>query len=178
MKFKFIEKKVDISEDLREYTRKKVGKLDKYFKREGEAQVTFCKEGSRMAAEITVVTESVTLRVHVASDDMYGAIDSCVAGMERQIHKNKTRLSKRLHQNAFVREMPPTFDEPVVDEEVDFRIIRSKRFSVKPMTPEEAILQMNLLGHQFFVFKNFEDSDRFSVVYKRNDGGYGLILSQ
>ncbi|MCL2085080.1 MAG: ribosome-associated translation inhibitor RaiA [Oscillospiraceae bacterium] len=178
MKFQFVEKRVDISEDLREYTRKKVGKLDKYFKREGEAQVTFSREGSRMTAEITVVSENLTLRVHVVSDDMYGAIDSCVAGMERQIHKNKTRLAKRLHKNAFAREVPPTFDEPVVDEEVEFPIIRSKRFSVKPMTPEEAILQMNLLGHQFFVFKDFDDKESFSVVYKRNDGGYGLIQSQ
>jgi putative sigma-54 modulation protein len=178
MKFQFIEKKTDITADLREYTRKKVGKLDKYFHHEGDAQITFGKEGNKMSAEVTVVSDTVTLRVRVTSDDLYGAIDSCVAGMERQIHKNKTRLAKKLHKNAFVREMPPTFDEPTVDEELEFPIIRSKRFAVKPMTPEEAILQMNLLGHLFFVFKNFEENDAFSIVYKRNDGGYGLIVSQ
>ncbi len=178
MNFIFIDKKADITEEIREYTRKKVSKLDKYLRHEGDAHVTFGKEGSTNLCEITVHSDSLYLRSRELNDDIYSAVDCCISAIERQIHKHKTRLAKRLHQNAFVREMPPTFDEPTVDEEVDFPVIKSKRFTVKPMTVEEAILQMNLLKHEFYVFKNFESDDAFSIVYHRKEGGYGLIVSE
>ena len=178
MRLKFIEKKVSISSEIHEYARKKLGKLDKYFKEEGDAQVTFGREGSSYIAEITVYSDNLIYRAKETSDDLYSAIDRGIAAMERQIHKNKTRLAKRLHQNAFVREVPPVTDHINVEEDHHFDVIRKKRFTVKPMTAEEAILQMNLLGHEFFVFKNFESGNEFSVVYRRGGGGYGLIVSE
>ncbi len=175
MKFQFIEKKLDISDALKEYAQKKVTKLDKYFRTEADAQVRFYSEGGRHILEVTVSNEGLHYRSKIQEDDMYAAVDSSVAAIERQIHKNKTRLEKRLRQGAFEREIPVTMVEPVVDEETEFPIIRTKRFALKPMTPEEAILQMNLLGHEFFVFKNFTRGGSFAVVYRRHDGGYGLI---
>ena len=107
---------------------------------------------------------------------MHASIDSAVAAIERQIRKNKTRLEKKLRENAFERDIKPEFipEEEYADED-DFRVVRTKRFSLKPMTVEEAILQMKLLEHEFFAFLNQEDDDSFSVVYKRKQGGYGLI---
>lgn len=178
MNFQFVEKKVNVSQEIHEYARKKVGKLDKYFKTESDATITFSKEGNTLSAETTVNSDGLIYRSREKSEDLYAAIDKCVTAIEHQIHKNKTRLAKRLHQQIFVREIPPVQNEPEIDEEINFDIIRKKRFIVKPMTVEEAVLQMNLLGHRFFVFKNFEASNAFSVVYRRDDGGYGLIISE
>ena len=107
---------------------------------------------------------------------MYASVDSGVAAIERQIRRNKTRLAKRLREGALERDAVPAYVQAEDDaDSEDFQIVRSKRFSIKPMSPEEAILQMNLLGHEFFVFKNMDADDAFSVVYKRQQGGYGLI---
>jgi len=117
-------------------------------------------------------------RVSETTSDMYASIDSAVAAIERQIRKNKTRLDKKLRAGAFDFAAEPVFvDVEDEEEQEDFSIIRTKKFPIKPMTPEEAILQMNLLEHEFFVFKNQEDDDRFAVVYRRKTGGYGLIES-
>lgn len=175
MKFQFIERKLDISEALKEYAQKKINKLEKYFRTEADAQVRFFVEGGRHILEVTVSNEGLHYRAKVQADDMYAAVDSSVAAIERQIHKNKTRLEKRLRQGAFERGIPSEAVAMEVDEEMEFPIIKTKRFALKPMTPEEAILQMNLLDHEFFVFKNFARGDSFSVVYRRHDGGYGLI---
>ncbi|MCL1819467.1 MAG: ribosome-associated translation inhibitor RaiA [Oscillospiraceae bacterium] len=177
MNLHFVEKKVDVPAEIREYAQKKLNKLDKYFKVESDATVTFGKEGNTSSAETTVNSDGLMYRAREKAEDYYSCIDKCVNAIEHQIHKNKTRLAKRLHQQVFVREVPPVKNEIDVDEEVDFDIIRQKRFTLKPMTIEEAILQMNLLGHEFFMFKNFEDGNAFSVVYRRGDGGYGLIVS-
>jgi len=101
---------------------------------------------------------------------MRGAIDAACTTIERQIRKNKTRLSKRLRQEALVSDLPAEFE---VNEEKEFEIVRTKRFAVKPMSVEEAIMQMNLLGHDFFVFRNMEET--LCIVYARKRGGYGLI---
>ena len=115
-------------------------------------------------------------RAQNTANDMYAAIDDIEDMIERQIRKNKTRLEKRLRAGAFEREAALASAEDVYEEE-EFNVIRRKRFAIKPMTTEEAILQMNLLGHEFYAFKNAEDENRYCVVYKRNDGGYGLIES-
>ncbi|MDR0248274.1 MAG: ribosome-associated translation inhibitor RaiA [Oscillospiraceae bacterium] len=175
MNFRFHEKKVDVSDTLREYAVKKLGKLDKYFKNEAEATVAFLKEAGRYVVEVTIANEGLYFRSKENRDDMYAAIDSGLAAIERQIHKNKTRLSKRLQKGAFEREVPSVILEPIVEEEEDFPIVRVKRFDLKPMTPEEAILQMNLLSHEFYVFKNHRSGGDTAVVYKRKSGGYGLI---
>ncbi len=175
MKFIFTEKKVEVSEALREYAEKKLSKLDRYFKSDAEARVSFSIERGRHTVEVTVQHDNMVFRASESTNDMYASIDASAAYIERQIHKFRTKLEKRLRHGAFEREIPPTMADPVVDEENDFPIIRTKRFNLKPMTPEEAILQMNLLGHQFFVFRNSGSDGVFAVVYKRNDGGYGLI---
>ena len=106
---------------------------------------------------------------------MYASVDSGVAAIERQIRRNKKRLEKRLREGALEHESVPAFVPAEDDADEEFKIVRSKHFSIKPMSAEEAILQMNLLGHEFFVFRNMDADDAISVVYQRNQGGYGLI---
>lgn len=178
MKFTFTEKKISVGEDIRAYAEKKIGKLDKFFRRESDAYVTFSIEKGRNIAEVTINNNGMFYRVKESTGDMHASIDSAVATIERQIRKNKTRLEKRLREGAFEKSIDiETADFVSDEEENEFSIVRIKRFSIKPMTPEEAILQMNLLGHEFFVFKNQNEDDVFSVVYKRTNGGYGLIES-
>ena len=174
MKFTFTEKKMGSSDELRAYAMKKIGKLDRLFRNEGEAYVTFSIERGRHKAEITIHNNGMFYRASELTNDMYASVDSGVAAIERQIRRNKTRLEKKLREGALEKEVLPVY-EPAEDEADDFKIVRSKRFSIKPMSPEEAILQMNLLGHEFFVFKNMDADEAFSVVYKRQQGGYGLI---
>jgi putative sigma-54 modulation protein len=177
MKFIINEKKVQITDELREYAQKKIGKLDRFFKTESEAFITFSIERGRYIAEVTIKNNGMYYRVADTTSDMYASIDSAVAAIERQIRKNKTRLEKRLRDGAFERDYisPVKQDDVTDDDEQDFKIVRTKMFSVKPMTPEEAVLQMNLLEHEFFVFKNQNREDAFSIVYKRKHGDYGLI---
>ena len=177
MRFTFTEKKLQVSEDVRAYAEKKLGKLDRFFKTEADAAVTFSMERGRFIAEATIRSGGMIYRVSEITGDMYASIDSAAASIERQIRKNKTRLEKKLRDGAFEREIKPSVIAPEDDaEEQDFEVVRTKRFSIKPMTVE-AILQMNLLDHEFFVFKNQDEEDKFAVVYKRKSGGYGLIES-
>ncbi len=176
MKFTFTEKRMGSSEELREYARRKISKLDRFFKTEGEAFVTFSLERGRFLAEITIHNNGMYYRASELTSDMYASVDSGVAAIERQIRRNKTRLEKKLREGALEKEPAPAYvPEAEETEDEEFNIIRSKHFAIKPMSPEEAILQMNLLGHEFFVFKNMQDDEAFSVVYKRKQGGYGLI---
>lgn len=175
MKFTFTEKRMGSSEELRAYTEKKVSKLDRFFKTESAAYVTFSMERGRFLAEITISNNGLYYRASELTNDMYASVDSSVAAIERQIRKNKTRLEKRLREGALEREVKPSYVPVEDDETEEFNIVRSKRFSIKPMSPEEAILQMNLLEHEFFVFRNDEEDGAISVVYRRKNGGYGLI---
>jgi len=176
MKFTFTEKKVQVSDELREYAEKKIGKLDRFFKIESEAFVTFEIERGRHKAEVTINNNGMFYRVSEITSDMYASIDSAVAAIESQIRKNKSRLAKRLRDGVLEREVKPSVSYTDGEEdEQDFTITRVKRFPIKPMTTEEAILQMNLLGHEFFFFRNQDNRGAFSVVYRRKSGGYGLI---
>lgn len=174
MKFQFSEKKVSLPENVHSYAEKKVTKLDRYFKDEAEALVVFSVEKNRNKVEITVHAANTYFRASESTSDMFASVDACISSIERQIRKNKTRLERRLRQDAFARTTDVVSFVPE-EEEKDFTIIRSKKFPMKPMTKEEAILQMNLLEHSFFAFRNEENDGAFAVVYKRNDGGYGLI---
>lgn len=179
MRFNFIEKKVQVSGDERAYAEKKASKLDKFFRTESDAGVVFSSERGRVRVEITLNNNGMFYRATDYGSDAYAGIDACCSAIERQIRKNKTRLEKRLRDGAFEREVKADYvpaSEPDSDDDSDgeFEIIRTKRFSLKPMSPQEAILQMNLLEHEFYAFVNVED-DSFSVVYRRNNGGYGLI---
>ena len=176
MKFTFTEKKMDASEDLRAYAEKKIGKIDRLFRSESDAYVTFSTERGRFLAEVTIKNSGMFYRVSELTSDMYASVDSAVASIERQIRKNKTRLEKRLRAGAIEREIKP-FNVPAEDAgEEEFKIVRNKKFYIAPMSVEEAILQMNLLEHEFFVFRNTDERDAFSVVYRRKNGGYGLIV--
>jgi len=175
MKFTFTEKKVEIQDDLRDYAEKKIGKLDRFFKTESEAFVTFATERGRYIAEVTIKNNGMFHRVTETTSDMQASIDSAVAAIERQIRKHKTRLEKRLREGAFEREIIPPVRHETHDDDQEFKIVRSKKFPIKPMTPEEAILQMDLIDHEFFVFRNQNNDDIFSIVYKRKKGDYGLI---
>ena len=178
MKFVFTDKKVNIPNYIHNYAEKKVGKLDRYFKEDATAAITFSIEKDRNQVEVTIRSSGTIFRVSESSSDMRASIDAAVASLERQFRKNKSRLEKRLRQGAFER----TIDEAVVasfvpggPEEGEYRIGRTKTFPIKPMTQEEAILQMNLLGHSFFAFRNEDADGSFAVVYRRNDGDYGII---
>lgn len=172
MKFKVSGKNIEVTEALRRAVEKKLGRLDKLFNPETEVHVTLSVEKNRQIVEVTIPFNGVVLRAEEFNEDMYASIDKVVDLLERQIRRNKTRLAKRLHESAFDEENF-TVDEEVPEEE-EFNVVRSKRFAIKPMDVEEAILQMNLLGHQFFVFSNAE-SGQVNVIYKRKDGNYGLI---
>lgn len=175
MKFTFTDKKVDLPKSVHGYAEKKVGKLDRYFRNDAEAAVVFSVEKDRNKVELTIRSGSTILRVSESTSDMFASIDAAVSSMERQLRKNKARLEKRLRQDAFVRSVDEQSSFAPIEEEGEFQIVRTKRFPIKPMTTEEAVLQMNLLGHTFFAFKNEDMGGTFSVVYRRNDGGYGLI---
>ena len=164
MKFTYTCKKVSLNDSVKAYAEKKVGKLEKFFKEEPEASVTFSVEKkNRCVAEIMLRGANGTLFRAVCEDP---------DGDMRKIRKNKTRLAKNLRAEAVLPELPEEFE---AHEEGTFDIVRTKRFTVKPMSVEEAILQMNLLGHSFFVFRNTDDDNAICVVYTRNSGGYGII---
>ena len=176
MKFYFVEKKLQIDPQIKEYAEKKIGKLDKFFRQESDATVSFSTERGRCRVEVTLKNNGMFYRASELTGDMHASIDSACALIERQIRKNKTRLEKKLRDGAFEREIKADYISAETEEgEEDLSIVRTKRFSIKPMTPEEAVLQMNLLEHEFFAFLNMDDNDSFSVVYKRKQGGYGLI---
>jgi putative sigma-54 modulation protein len=172
MKYIINGKNFDVTDALKERVTKKLGKLEKFFTPQTEAHVMMSTQKNRHILEVTIKANGITLRAEVTGDDMYSCIDKAEDILERQIRKNKTRLEKRLHTGTF---KPEYFNADVhVDEETEFQLVRTKRFTVKPMPVEEAILQMNLLGHEFFMFAN-SDTNQMNVVYKRKDGGYGLI---
>lgn len=165
-------KNIEITEALRERVTKRVKKLEKFFNSDTEVHVTLSVQRVSQIVEITIPFNGVTLRAEDQNEDMYTSIDRVVDLIERQIRKNKTRLERRFHENDFRVDNSKFTDN--VQEETEFKVVRSKRFAVKPMDVEEAILQMNLLGHEFFMFYN-ADSSQVNVVYKRKDGNYGLI---
>ena len=178
MKFTYTCKKVSLNDSIKEYTEKKVSKLDRYFQEEPAAFVTFSVEKNHLCTvELTIRGGNTIFRSQTqeTDGDMRSAVDAAISYIERQILKNKTRLAKNLRAAAVLPELPEEFE---VHEEGEFDIVRTKRFTVKPMGVEEAILQMNLLGHSFFVFRNTDALDAICVVYRRNNGGYGIIETE
>ena len=177
MKFVFTDKKVNLPNKVHAYAEKKVGKLDRYFKADAEAAVVFSVEKDRNNVELTVRSGGTIIRVAESTSDMFATVDAAVASVERQLRKNKARLEKRLRENAFERcvDVDEVSSFAPEAEEDEFQIVRTKRFPIKLMSAEEAVLQKNLVDHTFFAFKNAEADGAFSVVYRRNDGGYGLI---
>jgi len=175
MKFQYSDKKVKLPENVHAYAEKKVMKLARYFDEDAEALIVFSVEKNRNKVELTVHGAGTWFRASESTSDMFASIDASVATIEGQIRKNKTRLARRLRQDAFSRTVQEETSFVPEDSEDEFNIMRVKKFYFKPMTREEAILQMNLLEHNFFAFRDEENGGSFAVVYRRNDGGYGLI---
>ena len=173
MKFQFREKKVKLPGNVHAYAEKKVMKLERFFDEDAEALIVFSVEKNRNQVELTVHGAGTWFRASESTSDMFASIDAAVGTIEGQIRKNKTRLARRLKQDAFVRSVQEETSF-VADTEEDLSIVRSKKFYFKPMTREEAVMQMNLLDHNFFAFRDEDNGGTFAVVYKRNDGGYGL----
>ena len=171
MRYVITGRNIDVTEGLRNAVQEKIGKLEKYFTADTEVHVTLSVEKERQKIEVTIPVKGNIIRSEQVSSDMYVSIDLVEEVIERQLRKYKNKLIQK-EQN--VAQFSKGFvDEDTYDEE-EISIIRSKKFAMKPMDPEEACVQMELLGHTFFVFRNSE-TDEVNVVYKRKDNTYGLI---
>ncbi len=169
MNITIVGRKCNPREDFKARAEKRLSKVDKLFGEEAAAKITATVEKSCHIVEVTVTKGGMIYRAEEQADNMIDALDECVDLLIRQIRKNKTRLDKKLHAAVL-----DDYFADTVEEETDFDIIREKTVALKPQSVEEAILQMNLLGHQFYMFLNAE-TDLVNVVYKRNANGYGLI---
>ncbi len=175
MKFQFREKKIKLPGNVHAYAEKKVMKLARYFEEDAEALIVFSAEKNANKVELTVRGAGTWFRATESTSDMFASIDAAIGTIEGQIRKNKTRLARRLKQDAFVRSVQEETSFAPDPVEEDLSITKMKQFYFKPMTREEAVMQMNLLDHNFFAFRDEDNGGSFAVVYKRNDGGYGLI---
>jgi len=176
MKFNIIGRKIEATERIKDYVTKKLSKLDKFFKDESDARVVVGSIKDKSYVEATIHAGGMMYRAEITDPDLFAAIDKSVDIIERQIRKNKTKLEKKIKHDATVDTTLISGDDYEEEDADEFKIVKRKRFQVKPMTEEEAILQMNLLGHTFFVFLN-PDTDAMNVVYKRKDGNYSIIES-
>ena len=177
MRFNIIGRKMEVTDKYRDYIEKRLGKLDKFFRDEAEARVVIGPIKDNEYVEASVYAAGMIYRAEVVDSDVMCATDKIVDVIERQIRKNKTRLEKKIKREAVSDStMLSGSDYTEGEDNSDFKIVKRKRFQLKPMSAEDAVLQMNLLGHSFFVFRN-KDTDEMNVVYKRNDGNYALIES-
>ncbi len=170
MNITIVGRKCTPRDSFKERAERKLSKIDKFFGAEADAKVIATVEKKSKSVEITLKSGGMLYRAQERSDDLEEALDKCVDTLIRQIRKNKTRVEKRLKSG--------TLDDLVsaepVEEEKEYDVVRTKTIVVKPQTVEEAILQMNLLGHSFYLFQNAE-SGGLNLVYKRDDGGYGIL---
>ena len=173
MKFTITGRHIELTEALKNRVESSLSKLDRYFSKDTQAFATLSVLRENQTIEVTIHSGNLILRAEESSPDMYRSIDNIADVLERQIRKNKTRLEKKLKREIISIE-PAGSEYNDVEEETEFKIVRTKRFGYKPMSAEEAILQMNLVGHQFFIFNNADNGEP-NVVYKRKDGNYGLI---
>ena len=164
-------RKLTLNEEKKSMLVKKIDKLKKFFNDDAVADIVVSTQRDKIILEVTIRTKDMIYRAEQRDDDVYNAADEIVEAIERQIRKNKTRLAKKL-RDGVKREFEVIGIEP--EEEADIKIVKTKKHSVKPMSAEEAVLQMNLLGHSFFVFLNSETNST-DIVYRRKDGNYGLI---
>ncbi len=171
MKFIIIGKNIEVTEGLRAAVEDKIGKLEKFFTEEAEVHVTLSVEKDRQKIEVTIPVKGNIIRSEQVSSDMYVSIDLVEEIIERQLKKYKNKLVDKKQGTSYFRQ---EFIEREYMEDEEVQIIRSKKFDIKPMYPEDACVQMELLGHNFFVFCNAE-TDQVNVVYKRKGNTYGLI---
>ncbi|MBQ7563336.1 MAG: ribosome-associated translation inhibitor RaiA [Lachnospiraceae bacterium] len=174
MKFVIAGKNIEVTDNLRSAVEDKIGKLERYFTPDTEAKVTLSVEKDRQKIEVTIPVKGSIIRSEQVSNDMYVSIDLVEEIIERQLKKYKNKLANDItaarHESSFQKE----FLEKDYEEDDEIKIVRSKKFDIKPMYPEDACIQMELLGHSFYVFCNAE-TDQVNVVYKRKGNTYGLI---
>ncbi len=173
MRIQTLGRNITISDPIRQYVNKRVGKFDRLFGDDVEAQVRLSIDRYRQICEVTIPLRGVTLRAEESTNDMYTSIDSVIGKLERQIRKYRTRLEKRMRQDADTEEV---YEAPF-EEAQQGRLVRTKRFQLEPMDTETAIEQMELLGHSFFMFLDGE-TEEVRTVYKREDGNYGLLVPE
>ncbi len=170
MKITTLGRKCTLRDSFKDHAEKKLKKIERFFGDSAEAKVTATVEKNVQIVEVTVLNGGMVFRSQERAENMNDALDLCVDSLIRQIRKNKTRIEKKLREGAF----DEYFAEGPVDEEAEFDVVRTKTVSLRPETVDEAILKMNLVGHRFYMFLNAETGN-VSVVYVRNDGGYGLL---
>ncbi|MBR6107965.1 MAG: ribosome-associated translation inhibitor RaiA [Oscillospiraceae bacterium] len=171
MKLNIVAKKIQIGPSFSEYSEKRLNqKLDKFFEDEAEAKITLNEQSGQIICELTVRAGSMIYRAEQSAADKNDALDAAIDKIIRKIRRNKTKLGKRIKAGAL---SPDAFTDTVEDQ-TEYNLIRKKSFRLQPMTTEEAILQMNMLGHAFFVFQN-GDNGTINIVYRRVDGDYALL---
>ena len=173
MKITVTGKKTEVNQSFKDHVEKKLIKFDKYFKDNAEAKVVIFKEPNRECVELTISSDGMIYRSEQKNKTFLNSLDDCIDIIERQIRKNKTRLAKRLKSGAFERTADDSYQPELEENEGEF-VIRYKSFKFKPMSVEEAILQMELLDHDFYIFEN-DVSGKTNVVYRRQNNEYGCI---
>lgn len=176
MKYSIIGRKVNLKDNFKERVYKKLGKFEKIYSENAEAVVTVTLEKNRQTVEVTIRDDGLMYRAESTALEMNDALDAVVDILGGQIRKNKAKLSKKIKSETFDQyflEHDDTAEEDIMDDE-DYAVVKTKSFSVKPLSVEEAILQMNLIGHEFFMFRN-SMTNEINVVYKRKGGTYGLL---
>lgn len=171
MRVTVIGKNIEVTPALNEMIEKKISKLDRYFNSDVEARATLSVQKNRQIFEVVIPFNGVILRCEEATDDMYKSIDLVENKLERQIRKQRTKLSRRNNSSLKFANIE---EVAIEDEEKVGKIVKTKKFNIKPMTIEEATLQMELIAHDFFVFKD-ADTNNVNVIYKRKDGNYGIL---
>lgn len=171
MKTNIYLRKVELGNEKKEMLIKKIDKLGKFFNSDATADIVVGTQKDKMIVELTIRTTDMIYRAEERNEEVYNATDDIVEAITRQIRKNKTRLAKKLRDGVskeidFISEVP--------EDDAEIKIVKTKTHHVKPMSAEEAVLQMNLLGHSFFVFRNAQ-TNTTDIVYRRKDGDYGLI---
>ncbi len=174
MTYNILCKKVELAESSKEKIISKVNKLDKFFGEDNECRIVVSQQREQMIVEITFPYKGFIIRAEARDSELLSAVDVCLANIDRQIRKNKTKLAKRLRDDALENYDIDLGAVNTNDETEEFKIVKVKRIGAKPMMVEEAILQMNMLGHDFFVFNN-PDTMAINIVYKRKDGNFALI---
>lgn len=174
MKIVITGRNVELKDSFKELVEKKLTRFDRMFKDDASAHTTVTAEKNRHKVEITISHKGMFFRAEDTSLDMYESLDKVISMLARQLRKNKTKLEKKLKSGS-IEDVIPTLEGEKVEDEVEYKVLRTKHFSVRPMSVDEAILEMNMVGHDFYIFKNAEDGN-FNVVYIRKDGKYGLLI--
>lgn len=161
-----------LTDALKDYAKAKIGKVERFFEPSTEVHITFSVQKDRKIVEVTIRHRGIVFRVEEENADMYAALDRSSDILERQIRKNRTKLAKKMYGNPLKYES--ILKDEYKEKEEEYDLIKNKSFSLKPMDVDEALLQLNLVGHTFFVFVNAKNN-KVNVVYRRKSGGYGIL---